>query len=735
MVTVDQNLTITPTSIERDQPAFIFGPNYQLHRYSNQSEKANTFVGTYVGSAMDVEYPLVMDDEQVDLSHGYTKLTGDNVVVSLFAIDGHPTLPEDNASEAYRSVNGGYSKLLYAGKRYVGKKSELDDGLPIGLAVGDELLVSYTEGGTETSIKTAVAEVQYSDDGFDIDNEDSDSSSYEGGAGTLITIDDTLPDDIDKNSVSVVIVKTLNAVEFPSKNLSAGRGYLWTEDKITVDGKKVNGVRITDDLYVDISGYYDSTTSCKVVSADLYVTYRELNTSYSDTLHSVADASAVAELLDTVDPDNPLAQGVYTACLCAANDDGDEAPPVYFMAVPTDDLDGYKKVLNKITVTDRVYHITPTTRDEDVIDAVAEHVQSMSVKSVKRWRIGWVSKDAPKTIDRLDALMNDGEDYVAVPIADPSAVGEAGAEYTFLRVCKSKTDTSGNPDTRFRSTLVPGDTVRFNFHTDGWGEYKHNEYTIKRIVNNYTVELTEPVDVDTGVESNGDSFVPSKIEIYHTYTTAEYAEEIAKISRQLGSRRIYNVFPPTFEYNGVTMHGEFGACAAAGLVSATEPQQPVTNMTLRGIDNVPYTYMVYNNAELDVIASGGTFIIAQDLPNDRVYIRHQISTAYYEGNLNTAELSVTKNVDNISYAFDEVFRPYYGKYTITPDFIAILENVAGQLITRFGGSTSVYGPQLIARETFIRYIRQNTTLKDHVDVAIKLAVPYPCNNIDIVLTV
>ena len=92
-------------------------------------------------------------------------------------------------------------------------------------------------------------------------------------------------------------------------------------------------------------------------------------------------------------------------------------------------------------------------------------------------------------------------------------------------------------------------------------------------------------------------------------------------------------------------------------------------------------------------------------------------------------------MDSISYAFADVFRPYYGKYNITPELIAILENLAGNLISQLGGSTSVYGPQLIVETTKIKYVRQNQLLKDHVDIAITLGVPYPCNNIDIVLTV
>ena len=196
-----------------------------------------------------------------------------------------------------------------------------------------------------------------------------------------------------------------------------------------------------------------------------------------------------------------------------------------------------------------------------------------------------------------------------------------------------------------------------------------------------------------------------------------------------------NVFPTEFVSNGETLTGEFAACAVAGLVSAVEPQQPITNVEIRGIDEIPLTYQVYNKYELDEIASGGTFIIAQDMPSDKVYVRHQITTAYSEGNLNTAELSVTKNVDYISYAFAEAYRPYYGKYNITPGFVGILRNLAEALIFQLANVDSVYGPNLIADQTEILYIKQNELMKDHVDVGVRLGVPYPCNNIDIVLTV
>ena len=769
MVTVDQNMTITPTSIERDQPAFIFGPNYELHRYDDPDEKAGTKIGTFdgiSGSPMYSPYPGVIDYEKVD--KGYTKLFGDNVMVELADL-GKASLPERNASKAIRDVNGGYTKLLFDDKVYLDNDPDsssvkLAPGLLKNLAKGNTLLVAYKETGGAGAplvyLKTSIKEVVYEASSFDIGSSD---SAPEGGDGTLVTIEDALPETVDVDSVEVRLVAIAQGVEFEREDVvgssEAETGlYQWEQSDYgtnvgpftyTEDGQevKVHGVKINNLYALVYSSYLDQPQMCKVLFADLFVQYRELITSYSDTLHSLVGASEVANQLGVIDPDNPLAMGVYMAALNSTTDDGDEAPPVYFMAVPSDDSDGYAAVLNKATLTDRVYVLAPTTRNEDVLDMVKSHVLDMSTKTVKRWRIAAASAEIPETVNKLDRLLDpQGDDFLAIPVCDNGiAVGsnDDAAPFNRLRVVKSATDTNGNTNTQFFSTLVPGDKVRFGYYTDLWGNVQFDTYTIKSIVNNYTVEIEtdtskggKPINVDNLEKAAGDAYwKPAKIEIYHVYTSAETAELVASISKAMATRRMINVFPSIVQNNGVTMTGEFAACAVAGLVSATEPQQPITNVTVRGIDNIPMVYQQFNSTQLDIIASGGTFIVAQDLPNDRVYVRHQITTAYADGNLNTAELSITKNVDSISYAFAEVYRPYYGKYNITPDLIAVFRNLAGQLISQFGGTDSVYGPQLIVEETAVRYVRQNELMKDHADIGITLGVPYPCNNIDIVLTV
>jgi len=740
MVTVDQNMTTTPTSIERPQPAFIFGPNYELHRYSDDYEKAGTSIGMWEGAAMqNVAYPGAMDADKVDT--GYTKLFGDNVVVQVADL-GAAQLPEKNSNPSDVGINGGYTKLLFSGKKYVNYDK---DGNPVdnrdavvrrNLEKGDVLVVTYGDD----KIVTKITDVAYSASSWEL--EDSDSSS-EGPDGTLVTIETAIPESANVSVSGVVLADVLQGVEFTRKNYNAMSGWQWEQKDVTIDGKTVKGVSVNALSALDPAYFGDETTYGTVLYADLFLEYRELLDTYTDSFHSIVGASEVATALGTVDPDNPLAMGVYMAALNAATDDGDEAPPVYFMAVPTDDEEGYASVLKTATLTDRAYVFSPTTQDDVILELVRNHVIEMSTKTVKMWRIAAASAKIPTEEAKLSDANVHGLPYYAIPVSTNGSIapeeGSSDVKYNKFRIVKSMTDNGPNEDVRLTTYgLLEGDVILFNPVTDPWGEKTPTAYTVRKVLNNHTVEIKE-ADIDTtgiGVLSGANpSYAPKQIKIYHKRTAAQMAEAAASVSRSWASRRMLNVFPNYFEANGVTMTGEFAACAIAGLISATEPQQPITNMTVRGIDEIPITRQQYSNADLDLVASGGTFIIAQDLPGDIVYVRHQITTAYPDGNLNTAELSITKNVDSISYAFAEVFRPYYGKYNITPELIAILENLAGQLISQLGGSTSVYGPQLIMENTRIVYVRQNALMKDHVDIAISLGVPYPCNNIDIVLTV
>ena len=203
-------------------------------------------------------------------------------------------------------------------------------------------------------------------------------------------------------------------------------------------------------------------------------------------------------------------------------------------------------------------------------------------------------------------------------------------------------------------------------------------------------------------------------------------------------RRIYNVFPTWYSTDdGTAVSGVFMACAVAGLVSSVLPQQPVTNVEIKGMSGVPACYETFSREQLNEIAEGGTFIVMQDLPGDRVYVRHQISTEYGSNNLLKSELSITKNLDSISYYFAEVFRPLIGRYNITPKLLLVIRNMIENALSRLERDTAVglLGPQVIADGTEIRALYQDPVNQDHVYAELTLNLPRPFNVLDLNLEV
>jgi hypothetical protein len=137
------------------------------------------------------------------------------------------------------------------------------------------------------------------------------------------------------------------------------------------------------------------------------------------------------------------------------------------------------------------------------------------------------------------------------------------------------------------------------------------------------------------------------------------------------------------------------------------------------------------------MAEYGTMILMQDTAGGRIYVRHQVSTQAKDGNLNTTELSITKNLDSISYFFAAMFAPYIGRYNITPELIEVLRTQLVAGLNYLGSLTSVgnLGPQLNLTQTEIVEMRQHPLLEDHVVATVNLGMPKPFNVFQLKLVV
>lgn len=688
-VEVHQLFSEVPADLTQDLVAFVFGPNYNVHSYSNADEKDKLALlpdTGYTGSSAVVSYPNVLDASKIDSS--FTKVTADNCaikVVQLAASSGKSISAVFNSSDN----NTAYG-IFIPGTDYVSGT--------VKISAGSTVYIDHKSSHSKDIL--TVASVAYGSD-FDTNGDGDTTDSFEsfgGTAGTLIMFDQA----ISAVSPSTEILETWlcevrSGVEIPSKNIGSGSGYYWRQVAATssMDTSIFISFGITAKAEYD-GAYHD------IAYADLYVTYRELLTAYADDIHSVTYASDVSATLGTVSADNPLAQAVYNACL---NSGGQV---VRYMAVPTDDLSGYNSVLSRSTLTKNVYFLVPATRDPDVIEAVQANIDSMSSPTVKRWRCAFVSAKIPSEKALYAASTNSGVDFLSA--------GTSGDIVKFV------TDANSTPDTdvNFRSNVKAGDILRYGFGTDSWGDETYSTAVIKSVTGSNRIKLESSVSIFSG----------SKVEIWHTYTSAQLAGVVKSISEAFSDRRMYNIYPDSYNNNGKAYTGEFAAAIVAGLVSSCLPQQPVTNLSVTGIDDIPVVYQKFSYDELNTMASGGTFIIMQDLPGDTVYIRHQLSTATADNNINTRELSITKNLDSISYFFDNLYSPYVGKYNITTEVIKQLETLGNGGIAKLGKSSyGLYGPQLISEGSEITNVEQDSILKDHANIEMTLQLPYPLNNI------
>lgn len=729
-VEIHQLFSEIPIALQQNQVAFVFGPNYLLHRYSDVNEKAKIYAGEYdsqdnsINSTKFYKYPdAVLAVENIEKS--YTKVFADEAYVATALMGNISAVDADDDSSSSPSVvttDKIVLKMTFSDRR--ASSYETVDKVELYNAIASDLDGLYLGISDAAAVKGTVH------DNYDrvVTVLKSKFIGDESNPIFELKIDEDIVIDPASSLTASVLRKFAHIEVTRNCEFDPDKAFInWEEVQSGRDfGIKLNnsGIKVKLNLphveYVEHKykvAYGDMYSIGTLASADLYIECRELSTAASDTIHSLTYASEVANALGAVTPDNPLAQAVYNAAL---NSGGQI---VRYMAIPSDDEDGWNAVLNAASLTKEVYFLVPVTRDEGLLELVKSHVNAMSEAHTKRWRIAFISAEIPE-IDPIytAAASTAGNDFhCRVKDIDTESLTAV------IEFCvRNGEDWIADPDTRFKKDLKLNDILYTNKHEE-WGEDVFAEYRITKISNNNTVIISVPSEEELEMLSETD---PMVAEVYHPYTNAEKAEVIKNLSSSFADRRMYNVFPSEFVTDGVLQSGEFAAACVAGLVSSCLPQQPITNLELVGINDIPMVYQTFSFDQLNTMASGGTFIVMQDLPNDQVYVRHQISTDYEANNLNTAELSITKNLDSISYFFDDLLSPYIGKYNITPELIETLKCVIESGLTSLeSNSYGLYGSQLIADGTEIQLLEQDALLKDHVNCNLKLNMPYPFNHL------
>ena len=737
-VLIRQLLENVSANTVQNQNVLVIGPRYELFRHADADEWTMTGIGRYDSSAVIGEesnenpnrvfdtagesvdtisvtvdgtvhpevfpYPEVIDGGRVDPS--YTKVFADDAVIALTKADALGTtwsiVESVVGSDSYSVVT--FDENVVKSEGHATRINVLERDIAAGDAISIDLggnhfdsKIVEVKAGDRGGLDTVVLEKRVPKDILDSLEHNTDNRAYTGTTGLRFCA-------------------VADGVEIPA---TAGTTVNWKTVDDFVNDK--NGVEIkaatesVNPMILVPYGNWGDDEYYELVSGQLHFEYRVLNTNAAKTIEALENHVYASRDIGANDPDNPLSFGAYMAAL----NSGDRV--VYYLGVETDDLEGYNKALGIASNTDDVYFIVPLTTDKTIIEAVKTHVHDMSSETGKMWRVGFVAEPVPDTAEIYGPTSHPTGEYYYVSIESKEYNGVVGYYLTF------RDSATGTGDSRFvncHKDLRAGDKIKVNFE-DG-----AEVYTVDKIVDDTCVKLDEStVTVTSGTNPDATA--------YRVLEKFEIAEAVAGISSRLGDRRMYNVFPGVAANSGTVFGGEFLAAAAAGLASSTLPQQPITNVELNGVDNVASVRTTFSRTDLDKIAEGGTFIVMQDRPNTKVYVRHQLSTGD-SGNVLERELSVTRDLDSVSYYIKSRFENFIGRANITPALVTMARSRLLECLRELSSMTStsdLIGPQIIADGSYIEEIYQDPVQRDKIRAKLRLNLPVPFNYFDLTLVI
>jgi hypothetical protein len=216
----------------------------------------------------------------------------------------------------------------------------------------------------------------------------------------------------------------------------------------------------------------------------------------------------------------------------------------------------------------------------------------------------------------------------------------------------------------------------------------------------------------------------------------EQSEAVKGYSRSFASRRVVHVWPDVLEaplgQNIVALPGYYGTCVIAALTTGLPTQQGFTNLSVSGFLGLDHSSRYFTEEELDNIADGGTMILAQEGPQQPLYVRHQLTTD--RSSVKFQEYSVTKNVDFIAKFLRDTYAGYIGQYNIVDTTLDALRTTAtaavkflkDRRVPKFGG---------VIKTGSLLSLVESTTQIDTVEMRFGFSIPIPLNHIDITIEV
>lgn len=492
------------------------------------------------------------------------------------------------------------------------------------------------------------------------------------------------------------------------------------------------------DTYVTVkSGIksYDSTWTSSgvqqplpVTNGTLYAEYREWITTNSGSLLSFSSVDDVAATLGTVDPDNPLAYGVYVALLNTPGSvlgnntyqDASALNAVWCAALdgsPTDTTyTPWSDALTLGTGVDGLYSIVPLSTDPAVHALVAAHVEAQSDPSVGKRRICLLSPTVSSSVAVVSsATTSDLGTALAVLVQDPATVSTS---YTYLRVAagNAKFITNG---------VATGDIVRYQYGVDATGNATWSEYVVSAVRSEDALLLKSgPASAVT---------TPQRVEVWRNYSKDGVVNAVIAKAQALANSRVNMVWPDQVTVGGVTAAGYYACCAIAALYGATPSHQALTNCQILGLDSVPRSTSYLTQSHRDKLANGGVKVVSQLGDGVTCYVQRDVTTD--TSVLANFETMVTRNLDMIAFQLLSGWSVYLGVCNNTTQVLLAISNSVFTIVGTIKSLNAIdrLGPPLY--NLAVNTLQQHPTLRDRIQANFTIDGPYPLNGIDLTLVV
>lgn len=465
----------------------------------------------------------------------------------------------------------------------------------------------------------------------------------------------------------------------------------------------------------------------------------------------------VDSLIGPIQPDNPLAFGLYMAFLNTTDITisgmgiGDVSADA-----PAGTLEGYAECLDFLQLHE-VYAIAPMTHDGEVFKLLSLHVSSMSEPVNKSERMFLACPQLPsEEVSTLVASETFGLQDVGGGKYEITVMDE-NSTLNIPMAIDGKTNAGGSVlGGGNGSSYLPSDGIYLDREGDAF------RYLVVGTPSglSVTVETSDvffPGEFGPDTSGNDDSYYRIGLPAVGNLSTWEADGELCSIKiRQpaidmsgtagklkacetlaeiaggvtgFQNRRMVMMQP---EQVGTTVGGMevlvpgYYLCAGvAGMIGQQNPSQPFTNLPMVGYTRPVGSSDFFSENQMATAAAGGIYWVIQDVPGGPCVSRHQLTTDVTS--LKTRELSILKAIDFVAKLLRTQVKRYIGKNNIT---IQLLETIS---LSMQAALASVSGS--VVAEASLDSLTQSETSPDEIVAEVGLIPFYPANRIKITIVI